>query len=267
MKHLLLVGAGRFGQKYLSTLTDPLNSFSSKITVKIATRHNWRQLIEEQPDGVMICTPPDSHVEIALLALQRNIPVMVEKPLALSLTEAQTLQGYSAPILINHLNLFSYRYQVIKQQINPAQIRLLETIGTGSHVTTNCSWLYDYAPHDLSMILDLMQQLPSSLECQEITTNFFRLSLTFQHCTTFSLVGCNSHRMATLQIRDTANNFWQYNGTAVCLEDRPLTNSLGVFIDAIDGKPDYRLGLDLSLQIIRMLEIVSTNLGIKQHFQ
>ena len=104
--NLLLVGAGKWGMNYVSTL----NSFPN-IDLKIATRYNWKRLIDEHPDGVFICTHPSSHIEIANYALSRNIPTMIEKPLALSLNEANSLKGFSAPILVNNIHLFSETFR------------------------------------------------------------------------------------------------------------------------------------------------------------
>src|SRR5208283_3041583 len=98
---LLLVGSGVWGQKYISTLSN-----FSAVSLEAASRDNWKELIDKKPDGVIVCTPPQSHVEIASYALSQNIPTMIEKPLALSLSEAKLLRQFSAPILVNYVHLF-----------------------------------------------------------------------------------------------------------------------------------------------------------------
>ena len=52
-------------------------------------------LDEEQLDVVHVCTPPRSHVPLALECLAANVNVLVEKPPALSLSEIDTLIGYN----------------------------------------------------------------------------------------------------------------------------------------------------------------------------
>ena len=53
---------------------------------------NYRELLESgEVDAVAICTPADSHVEIALAALDRGIHVFIEKPLALNLDDCDRL--------------------------------------------------------------------------------------------------------------------------------------------------------------------------------
>src|SRR5436305_1694790 len=49
------------------------------------------QLLETQPDAVVIATPPDSHLPNAVAALQANAHVFCEKPLANSVEEADAI--------------------------------------------------------------------------------------------------------------------------------------------------------------------------------
>ena len=103
MKNIVLVGGnGKWGQNYISTL-----KYFQDINLQVATRENWKQLIDKNPDGVIVATPPDSHIEIASYSLSKNIATMIEKPLALSLQEAETLKQFTAPILVNHIQLFT----------------------------------------------------------------------------------------------------------------------------------------------------------------
>jgi predicted dehydrogenase len=59
--------------------------------VGVATR-DYRALLDEQrPDVVHICTPHDQHVPIAVEALERGIHVLLEKPVAHTVEEADRL--------------------------------------------------------------------------------------------------------------------------------------------------------------------------------
>ena len=48
-------------------------------------------LDKEQPDFVDICTPPDSHADIATLALEADASVLIEKPLADNLQDCERI--------------------------------------------------------------------------------------------------------------------------------------------------------------------------------
>ena len=49
----------------------------------------------EKPDVVHICTPNDSHFELAMAAMQRGIAIICEKPMTRTLDEARTLAEYA----------------------------------------------------------------------------------------------------------------------------------------------------------------------------
>ena len=56
---------------------------------------DWRALIDRcrgKVDFVSVCTPNDSHYEIAKAALEAGLDVMCEKPLSMSLAEAEELE-------------------------------------------------------------------------------------------------------------------------------------------------------------------------------
>ena len=60
--------------------------------------------------GVVICTPPDSHLDIARLAVDRGAHLMVEKPLALSVDRVEEfLRGCDAEGL-RVLTAYNWRY-------------------------------------------------------------------------------------------------------------------------------------------------------------
>src|SRR5262249_46737378 len=67
-------------------------------------------LAAERPDVVHVCTPPDTHAEIAVRALSAGAVVLVEKPLALSLTETalitDALHGRPGALCVDHNFLF-----------------------------------------------------------------------------------------------------------------------------------------------------------------
>ncbi len=56
-----------------------------------------RMLDETKPDFVFIGSPPALHQEHIRLCAERNIPVLCEKPLCLSTSEATTIQSLLAP--------------------------------------------------------------------------------------------------------------------------------------------------------------------------
>ncbi len=67
-------------------------------------------ITERQLDVVHVLTPPDSHYEIAKLALQNRIHVLVEKPMTIKISEAQELfslaEKVDRKLCVDHSLLF-----------------------------------------------------------------------------------------------------------------------------------------------------------------
>ncbi len=67
-------------------------------------------LEEERPQAVHILTPPTTHAELAIQAMQAGCHVLVEKPMALSVQEADRMiaaaQKYGVKLCTNHNYLF-----------------------------------------------------------------------------------------------------------------------------------------------------------------
>lgn len=249
---LLLIGAGKWGQKYISTISSIPN-----ITLDIANRSNWKIKINEYPDGVLICTPPQSHVEIADYAMSRQIPVMVEKPLSLSSDEAAQLKIYDVPILVNHIHLFSEGYQNIKKYVAGKKIKSVYSFGTGlGPPRSDYSVLWDYAPHDLSLILDLLQDQPHTSKITQSNkySDLYKIELLFDNCTAKSISGIGSDkcRLFTISLNEGFVSYDDLNRPNHHLP--PLFNAIEVFIKSINKIPDDRLGLNLSLKIIKLIE-------------
>jgi predicted dehydrogenase len=78
----------------------------------------------EELDVVHVCTPPRSHVPLALECLAANVNVLVEKPPALSLSEIDTLIAAERASAGRVATVFQHRF-------GPAAIRLRRMIADG----------------------------------------------------------------------------------------------------------------------------------------
>jgi predicted dehydrogenase len=144
-------------------------------------------------DAVVIATPVKTHHEIAKAALLAGKHVLVEKPMAASASECEDLIGIATSrgltLMVSHTYLYAPAVRRIAEFIHGGEIGELKYIN-GQRLNLglfqsdiNVAW--DLAPHDLSIILHMMGELPVSLNCQgnshvtpgiEDVTN---LSLTF----------------------------------------------------------------------------------------
>lgn len=257
MFNIVIVGNGSWAQIYKSTVQ---KSFPN-ISLTTANRSNWKSLINNKPDAVIVCTPPSSHIEIAQYSLEKSIATMIEKPLSLSLKEAETLKQYSAPILVNHIHLFSKQYMQVKFDLNCHKINYIRTTGQGDKPERkDYNDLWDYAPHDIAMILDLAGKYPKSIKCELISPRKYGIVLEFDQFSSHSVVGFGVKRRSL--VVSSHYNILEYSDRFPS-NDLPLTNAIQVFVDSLGGKKDYRLGLDLSLNVLRVLDECDKSLLLK----
>jgi predicted dehydrogenase len=110
--------------------------------------------------AVAIATPVSSHYPIAKRCLEAGLDVMVEKPLAATVQEAQALVDLAAKLgrvlMVDHTYLFSNPVKLIKKLIDDGELGDLYYIdstrinlGLFQH-DVNVIW--DLAPHDLSIV-------------------------------------------------------------------------------------------------------------------
>jgi len=78
-------------------------------------------LDETRPDAVIVATSIDSHVEPSRAVLARRIPLLVEKPFALTLREARGLAAMAAdarvPVVVGQTYRYTGMTQVIKNAL------------------------------------------------------------------------------------------------------------------------------------------------------
>jgi hypothetical protein len=254
MRDLVLVGGnGKWGKKIQNTFV------SLNINYKVADQSNWKKLISDAPAGVIISTPPQSHVEIADFALNKNIPTMIEKPLSLSYQEAYHLKQYTSPTLVNNIHLFSDAFNNLNNFSKLHQIDKIVSLGFNKGPIRDYSSLYDYGSHDISMILYLIKEFPKSVNFKEIKTNtgrLFNIKMQFNKLCSESLVGNGGKKPIRKFKIDCGGVKLIYDDKArPSYYNQPLTNAINVFIDAINGKNDDRLGLDLSLDVLKILDM------------
>ena len=176
---LALVGTGRWGKRYIETI----KKIDSVELISVASRNlapnlwdyaynvfnNWKQLLNQDLDGLIIATPPHTHAKILEEAIKAGIPAIVEKPLTLNLKEAIKLRDlaatYNVPVLMGHTQLFQPAVEKIQNIVDSTSLPdyiISEGMGMGPK-RKNLDILWDWAPHDLSLILSIMDSFQKSV--------------------------------------------------------------------------------------------------------
>lgn len=203
MVRLGLIGVGRWGRRFAETVVRrQMASPDAEITcfaragdgkdvvIAGATQHRWEELIDRRLcDGLIVATPPDSHVAIASRAVSAGIPVLVEKPLALSADAFTPLldamnEAPRVPVVVDHVHLWAPAYRALKELLREEgrEVTLVESTGCGVGPVRDYSSLHDYGPHDLALCFDLVgaaggYQLESARRIQTATGELFELQL------------------------------------------------------------------------------------------
>lgn len=119
-------------------------------------------------DAVAVVTPVWTHFELAKSALENGKHVFVEKPFTATVVQAEQLIDLAISknlqIMVDHTFLFTGAVKKIRQLINEGALGNLYyydstrvNLGLFQH---DCNVLWDLAPHDLSIVDDLIKEKP-----------------------------------------------------------------------------------------------------------
>ena len=119
-------------------------------------------------DAVVIATPAETHYDLARRALRAGKDVFVEKPLVLRADEAEELTALSARmgriLMVGHLLEYHPAIARLQQLITEGEMGRIEYIYSNrlnlGKVRREENALWSFAPHDISVILLLLKELP-----------------------------------------------------------------------------------------------------------
>jgi UDP-2-acetamido-3-amino-2,3-dideoxy-glucuronate N-acetyltransferase len=176
-----MIGAGYWGKNILRNLhelgvlhticdTDQtrLDGYRSEYSQVALTTSVADVLGNDSVRAVAIAAPAHTHYELVRAALDGGKDVFVEKPLALTLSQGEDLvkraETLNRVLMVGHI-----------LQYHPAVVRLKALIGDGAlgkihyiysnrlnigKLRTEENILWSFAPHDISVILSLMEEEP-----------------------------------------------------------------------------------------------------------
>jgi predicted dehydrogenase len=120
-------------------------------------------------DGVVIATSAETHYQLAKAALENGKHVFLEKPLALSVQDGRELVDLAdragLTLMVGHILLYHPAVQHLKQYVEDEELGHIRYIYTTRvnlgkvRSEENCLW--SLAPHDISIILFLMDDYPA----------------------------------------------------------------------------------------------------------
>jgi UDP-2-acetamido-3-amino-2,3-dideoxy-glucuronate N-acetyltransferase len=171
-------------------------------------------LADPSISAVMIATPAVTHGALVREALEAGKHVFVEKPLCLDLAEARTLTAFAEKrgltLMVGHLMLYHPAFIALRDYVRSGAIGAVCYVYSNRaslgkiRIEENALW--SFAPHDISMILNLLGGLPEKVQA-------------------------NGHGFVTQQLAD------------VCLTSMTFADGVGahIFVSWLNPYKDHKL--------------------------
>ncbi len=128
-------------------------------------------LAADDVDAVVLATPAVAHAAQAQAALAAGKHVFVEKPMALSTADAEATVAAATragkTLMVGHLMLYHPGYERLRELVRGGEVGdvfyiYAVRVNLG-RLRKDENALWSFAPHDLSMILDLVDQKPATV--------------------------------------------------------------------------------------------------------
>jgi predicted dehydrogenase len=128
---------------------------------------DWRELVG-QVDAVIVAVPTEVHREIALPFLERGTAVLVEKPLARSLAEADDIvalaRASGATLAVGHTERYNPAVAAVLPLVTSPRFIEVHRLGVFPDRSLDIDVIFDLMIHDLDVILSLVRSDVVSIE-------------------------------------------------------------------------------------------------------
>lgn len=168
-----VIGVGNMGQHHtriLSLLKDVELVGVSDVNVErgldTACKYRVRffedyRVLLEHVDAVCIAVPTRQHHAVGITCLQAGIHVLIEKPIAASIAEAESLVNtaaeYQRILQVGHIERFNPAFQELSKVLNAEELLALEAhrMSPYANRANDVSVVLDLMIHDIDLLLEL----------------------------------------------------------------------------------------------------------------
>ncbi len=131
-------------------------------------------LRDDSVRALAIAAPAAQHYNIAKQALEADKDIFVEKPLALEISEGEELvklaRDHGRILMVGHILRYHPAVRRLKELISDGELGQVRYIYSNrlniGKIRTEENILWSFAPHDISVILALLEQQPGRVSCQ-----------------------------------------------------------------------------------------------------
>jgi predicted dehydrogenase len=174
------IGVGHLGRHHariLSTLPGAnlvgVADVKADRAAEIAAAHGARPFTDYrdllgQVDAVSIAVPTETHLEVASAFLDRGIPVLVEKPLARSVEDADRMIALAAlrgvVLAVGHTERFNPAVAAAAPLLQDPRFIEVHRLGTFPERSLDIDVVFDLMIHDLDVVLSIVRSPVASVE-------------------------------------------------------------------------------------------------------
>ena len=170
---VVVIGAGRLGKIHarllrqlptarLVGIVDSVPSAREQLAAELqSTPFASAAELHGQIDAAIVATPTQHHHDVALELLRQGVHVLVEKPITLDASEAQSLiaaaDAHHVVLQVGHVERFNPAFVAARSHLPPPL--LMETARTAPYTcrSTDIGVVLDLMIHDLDLVLTLAQ--------------------------------------------------------------------------------------------------------------
>ncbi|MBU6415265.1 Gfo/Idh/MocA family oxidoreductase [Patescibacteria group bacterium] len=278
-----LFGLGKFGKNYYRLLRETDGIFLKSVVTQ-SSKNKTEVLRDPSVTNVIIATPPSTHFNLAMSALQAKKHVLLEKPMVLNVREAKLLknavQKSGTTFMVGYQYLYNDSINFLKKEIDGKKFgelsfMLADHFSSPPRQDVNSFW--DAAPHALSIFQYLFR--PTKIiraDMHHKNNNFFSATVRFNRgpllCIRTAWTAPEKIRKITLAGTKQAailDETLAKNKLAITnirtghafyppiKATEPLKNELQHFMRCAKTKQKPRTNVDFGLVITTWLEIIS----------
>jgi len=254
-------------------------------------------LSDSSVGAIALATPAITHFDLARQALLAGKDVFVEKPLAISVEHGEELvrlaEAKSRILMVGHILQYHPAIMTLQELIRDGALGKISYVYSNrlniGKIRTEENILWSFAPHDISVILSLLGEMPSRVSCQggaslsqdiyDVTLSHFDFPSGVQAHIFVSwlhpvkeqrLVVVGSEKMAVfddtvehklvlyphkIEWRNRIPSAVKANGEIVTLDDRePLRAECQQFLDSLKSRTSPVTNGAEGLRVLRVLD-------------
>jgi UDP-2-acetamido-3-amino-2,3-dideoxy-glucuronate N-acetyltransferase len=182
-----VIGAGYWGRNLVRNFHElgalaAVCDMNETVLAGLRTKHQnvafWSDIskVLEDPtiNAVAIATPAVSHFSLASRALEAGKDVFVEKPLAISVEDGEKLASMAESsgriLMVGHILRYHPAIIKLRELIRDGRLGRIQYLYSNrlniGKIRTEENILWSFAPHDISVMLALLDEMPDSASCQ-----------------------------------------------------------------------------------------------------